>query len=536
MPIRPIARTNPTQLSMRVSPQENLQVLAAGRVNGGMVTVIDSADLQNTQLSLAKNVTVRYDKTSRRPGFSEISVAPPDSAKVLMYVPIVRFDGSVSVFRFTKDDLHLQGASSWTQLTTAGALVGGVNDRFNFTAVDDRFFFSNNGANNIQEIDFGTLSYDDIGTGLEYRYITSFYDRVIAANYGYSGAENPIQIAWSGERNFTEFDPLVDISAGSTVLIESQADYADEITGIYGFATQMLIVRKFSLWGATKQPVATNPFFFYTAVPNIGSDAPYSIQQIPNGLIWYDKRTSMVYEYLIGQAAPTPVGPTVSKTITANVGDPRTIFSSYDPLEDEYILCVPSSSSTIVRCWIYNRRTQAWSYDEYDSASYVINTAFAESSLKINDLVGKIDNLVGKIDDLSPSVEGTSRFIGFTDGRICKVNPLDTTDDGATYETEIVSKTFALPTIDHYVGRLRLEYQPKTAGSFTAYYSKDDGNTWTAYKTVTFNSADVGKRKLAAFTKNLKCRQYTWKLQSSSGIFDLLGYEVHVYPGAVSDQ
>lgn len=531
MPIRPIARTVQPKLSTRVSPQESLTLFESGRINGGMVTVIDSADLEPNQATVAKNVTVRYDKTARRPGYTLLNVSRPNSNKVMLYVPVARFDRSISILRFTPSTVHLQGSSSWTQLT--GTLAGTNSDRFNFTAVDDRFFFSNNGKNNIKEVDFSAGSFADIATDLEYRYITSFYDRLVALNYGRSGSENPILVAWSGERNYTEFDPLVDISAGSTPLIESQADYADEITGGYGFASQMLILRKFSLWGATKQPVATSPFFFATLVPNIGSDAPYSVQQIPNGLIWYDKRTSMVYEYLIGQQAPTPVGVQVNTTITAMVSDPKDIFSSYDPLEDEYMLALPTQS-TVVRVWIYNRRTKAWSYDEYDNLSSITNTAFNSSSLKINDLVGKINDLVGKIDGLSPSVEATSRFFGFSTGNIAKVNPLDDKDEITPCSMELQSKTYTMPVVDYYVGQFRLDYQPRTAGSFTVSYSKDAGDTWTEYRTVTFSATDVGKRKLATFSKNLKCRQFTWKVESSGGICDLIGYEIHVYPGAVS--
>lgn len=517
---------------MRATPQEQLTLFEEGRINGGMVSVIDSADLKPNQLQEAKNVTVRYDRTSRRPGYTYINLAKPDSNRILMYIPIARFGGSVSVFRFTRSDIYLQGSANWTKFN--GTLAGGNNDRFNFTAVDDRFFFTNNGKNNIKELNFNTLSFADIDTQLEYRYLTSFYDRLVAANYGASGAENPILIAWSGERNFTQFDPLIDISAGSTPLIESQADYADEITGIFGFAAQMLIIRKFSLWGVTKQPVATAPFFFYTAVPNIGSDAPNSVQKIPNGLMWYDKRTSMVYEYLIGQQQPAEVGTAVINAIAEMVNDPSQIFSSYDPLEDEYMLAVPSGVSDVIRVWTYNRRTKAWWYDEYTKLSTITNAAFRTSTIKIDDLVGKIDNLVGTIDELSPSVENTTRFLGFDNGHIGHVEPLDDTDVGTPTEMSIISKTYKMPVVDMYVGQFRVEYQPLFAGEFTVSYSKDGGETFTEYKTTRFTTADVGKRKLATYTKNINCRQFTWKLTSSAGIFDLLNYEVHVYPGAVS--
>lgn len=531
MAIRPVARTIHPKVGMRPTPQENLTLFQSGRMNGGMVTVIDSSDLEDNQLVDAKNVTIRYDKTTRRPGYSPISVSRPNASKVLLYVPIVRFDGSVSILRFTSSTVHLQGQTNWTQLS--GTLAGGDKDRFNFTAIDDRFFFTNNGKNNIKELSFSGNTFDDIDTGVEYRYITSFYDRLVAANYGAAGSENPILVAWSGERNFDEFDPLVDISAGSNPLIESQADFADEITGIFGFATQMLIIRKFSLWGASKQPIATRPFFFYTAVPNIGSDAPNSVQQIPNGLIWYDKRTSMVYEYQIGQQAPTPVGIPVNTTITAQVSNPQEVYSSYDPLEDEYMLAIPTQS-TVIRVWIYNRRTKAWSYDEYNGLSTITNASFKASSFKINDLVGKINDLVGKIDELSPSVEATARFLGFNSGDVMEVSPLTNVDEITPCEMSIVSKTFTMPVVDYYVGQLRLEYQPRLAGNFNVYFSKDGGVTFTLYKRVEFDSSTIGLRKLATFTKNIKCRQYTWMITSSDGLCDFIGFEVHVYPGAVS--
>src|SRR6266702_5725619 len=46
------------------------QLWAEAKVNGGMVTSIDPADIPEAALTLAKNTRVRYDKTSRRFGFS----------------------------------------------------------------------------------------------------------------------------------------------------------------------------------------------------------------------------------------------------------------------------------------------------------------------------------------------------------------------------------------------------------------------------------------------------------------------------------
>ena len=514
--------------------REEEQTILEARINGGMVTSIDQADIENNQFAELKNVTVRYDKTSRRFGSATFTPAAPDANKILLLTPFARFSGVVSLNRLTASSVYSGTSTLWNAVV--GVLSGGTNDRFSTAIANDRFFFANNGADYIQELNPTALTHARAGNAPKYRYITTFNNRIIGANLADAVSPNSVQIGWSGDLAFTEWDPLVDLSAGSTPLVDSPTGYADPITGIFGFTETGLLLRERSLYGISKQPIATSPFNFFAIAPSIGCDCPYSAVSIRNGIAWFDLRTGSVYSYTIGTPEPQQIGFPVEKTIVDQVANTATVFASYNTVHDEYTLCLPSETSTLVRMWTYNFRTKAWSYDEQSNISALSNIDYNSSTLVIDDLVGTIDSLTGMIDALSNNIAIASRFYGKTNGVITIENVLEDDDAGMAYTTSIVSKTFQIPRRLGYVNRLRIEYTPRLAGAFTAYYSKDGGLTWNTYKTITWDSDDVGSRKLATFNKHLKCDQYTWKIESASGLFDLLEYEVHAITGAADSR
>lgn len=503
----------------RYSEQED--TLVEARINGGMVTSIDSADIQNNQFVDLKNVHVRYDKTSRRHGLIKFTPLKPNNNRVLLFTAYERFDKSVTLMRFTSSTIHSGSLSAWTPVV--GVLNGSNEDRFTTSIANDRMFFANNGADPIQEIN--GLVFAQAGNAPNYRYLTSFNNRLVAANLA-GAPNNPIKIGWSGNLNFTEWDTGVDPSAGFQILIDSPTDYADDITGIFGFTDEALILRERSLWRMTKQPAASSPFAFSIVAPGIGCDSPYSAISIRNGIAWFDFRTGTVYAYTANMAEPEPIGRPIENTLIEQVVDVSKIFAGYNTVTDEYSLAIPNAASESVRIWTYNFRTRAWWCDEYDNISSVNNIDYSSATLVIDDLVGTIDSLVGTIDSLVNNAAIASRFFGRPTGEIMIQSKNADTDDGVAYNTQIISKTFSIPRRATYISKLRIEFQPLKAGSFSVYYSKDGGLTWVLYKVVSWS--DLSKRKLATFTKNLRCDLFTWKLVSTSGLWDLLEYEASI--------
>lgn len=512
------------------------------RVNQGMVTMLDPADIEPGALQLAQNARCRFDRTQRRPGTVLMTPTKPNSNPVIGLFFFKKNNGNTYYFRFTRNSVHSRTAT-WDAFSAGvgGSLLGTDTDYFQGAVVLDRFVFANNGVDVLQELDVTASEYIKLGNAPEYRYITGFFNRVIGANLQGS-VPNAAQIGWSGDGNIDEWDPLVDETAGSTPLVESPGDLGDDISGIFGFTNVLAILREQSIWLATKQPIPTFPFNPYAAFPGVGCNAPYSACVTQNGLTWADRRSATVWHYTPGNA-PEPIGRPIEKTLMDAIDDPDLIFASYDPIQNEYTVCIPQATGTTVVAWTYNFRTQAWTKDLYEGISIISDADLSSAVLPIDALPGIIDSLTGDINSLGPGdAVVPTRAFGRTDGEIivqdddAVVDPAFAGSSGA-YETILLSKSFTIPTDDVYVAEIRIEVVPLAGGQITLRYSKDGGVTLASpSKTKLFGGDTLGKPKLFTWTRQIKCRRFAWQLSASAGQFNVIGYEVHVYKGGESSK
>lgn len=497
------------------------------RLNGGMNTYIDSADLPTNMFTELTNASFRGDTTGRARGTIEHGPDEPNTDPILLYTNFLRFNGNSVYLRFTKDKIYRQGESDWTEITPADdpfSMSEGLRPKF--TTMNDRFFFTpQNGP--IMEIDFENNTYAPLGNAESYKYITGFFNRIVGANLYHATSPNPTLIGWSGDVNFDEWDPFVDISAGSTPLLEAATDFADPITGLFGFAATMLILRERSLWTATKRGVASSPFIFQASFPNVGCDTPGSAAQRKNGIVWYDHRSNQVYSYTIGER-PEPIGNAVKYDILRRITDKDLIQGGFDPILNEYHLVIPSTSSTLSYIFVFSFETNAWRQRTLNNCFGMYGMDGQGSGLVIDELKGTIDNLLGVIDDLGVEFNAlpSSVFYGLDNGKITVEAVATDTDLDAELLFEAVSKMFTFPTDDISVSRLHMEIECIAQGHITLQYSKDAGKTWKTYKTVTWDETDVGTRKRIICTKHIRSRQYMWKLTSSAGAFNLLEYSI----------
>lgn len=509
-----------------------MQLLASARPNEGMVTDLDSTDISNESFQDLKNTRVRLDKTSRRLGTVLWTPTKPDSNKVLLIAVWKKNDGTKFIIRFTPTTINRRGVGTWTLLTTGTALTGGANDRFQAVTIIDEFCFTN-GVDRIYKLNTGASTYDVIASAPKAKYITGFSNRLIAANYNVDGG-NPAagaDIGWSGDKNITVFDPLVDPSAGRSPLLESTSDLGDFITGVFGDKNVMIVLREQSIWLATKNPSASNPFNFQAVVPGLGCNAPYTAKVVPGGLVFYDAKSGAVWIYPVGGSPERISFGKVEKEISRGITDPNLLFSSFAAKNLEFELCAPVTGSTLVKKWIYGLTTKAWSYDEVDNLTSISDPDYAAPQLAIDDLQGTIDQLVGTIDSLvAASIVTTSHLIGKSDGTILEEDKDATTDNGVSFTTDFVSKDYKLPVVSANVAQMRFEYECEKAGTLTLSYSVDKGKSYKTAKSVTMK---IGSRQLLLFSKNIRARQIRWKLSSSNGLWSLLDYEIHYYPGGV---
>lgn len=506
------------------APKETL--FAEAQVNKGVITDIDPDDIPNGALQRGLNAFVRKDRTLRRHGGVLLTPTKPDGLTVLGLKAFITKAGSAFAYRFTRSSIFSRQASTWNEITGTG-LNGTNEDRIRLVNVLDKAIFANNGADEIQLIDHNAETYAQLGNAPNYRYITGFYNRAVGAALRDT---SEVQVGWSADGVITEWDPNVNNKAGFSDILESPSDLSDPITGIFAFTNVMVLMRQQSIWQVTKQPIPTNPFYFYAAFPGIGSDCPDTIAVVPNGLAWLDIRTGTVWLYTPG-TAPVPIGRPVESNIIKGVDDPRMCFGSYDGKNAEYTICIPRASSTLVTTWTYNFRTQAWAEGEYDGISSLddISLSNAGGGLTIDELVGTIDQLLGTIDELSPSsVTLNSRVFGRTDGELVLQDEIAQTDAGRAYHTEIISKSFSIPKDDVYVCALTIEFIKRGDGSIRIYQSKNGGDDWTLYRTVANDYLTLEKRQIVNIKKPVRARKYAWKIEADDGLFDILSFQVKV--------
>lgn len=494
-------------------------------MEGGMVTVYDPPNLQNNQFVIQKNYKTFFDHIIKRYGTTLFIPTKPNSSVVLAFVAYAANDGSVKLVRFTPATIYAASTSSWTAVTGT-PLTGGVNDRFNVVNLGDFLYSSNNGIDVIQKIDLSANTYAPLGNAPAYRYITGFGDRLVGANLQ-GGSPNPIQVGWSGNLNYPEWNPATDNTAGFTPLTDSDSDLADFITGIVGFDDVMIITRERSIWEATKTGNPTQPFYFRNRVPGIGADCPYSIARLPSALAFSDTRTKDVYIYSV-TGEITPIGKPIRTDLFSSVTSPENVFASYNTNTKEYTICTMNTTSTVVRAWTYSLETKGWWFDEYTNITAISDIDYNSAAISIDDLLGTIDQLLGTIDGLSPSTAQVTRFFGFNTGEIAYADPSSDADWNGAVNSELFSKEFRIPALDTMVASLRFEYTPETPGTFLVEYSINGGISFRTARVETFTTADVNYNKLFAYDKQIKARRFMWRITSTTGLASTFTYELWI--------
>lgn len=540
---RSIQQWSGGEVSLR-KPNIELEKLVSARVNKGMITAIDSADIPIEALQYAKNAKVIFDKTSRRDGCSAFGPTKPNSNVVLKMASIKHPDGTGHTYRFTPTTIHDLQSGVWNPITETVPLIGTNSDRIQIANLFDIIAFTNNGMNDLQWIDSTSDASDDLIENLssdlpnaEFRYCTGFFNRVVLAALR---EENEVLLAWTGEygskgtakHGFEDLDPLVNETSGFSPLIDSPGDLSDFIKGIFGISSILIILRERSIWLGTKQASATNPFNANPVIPGIGCDSPYSAKITSIGLCWFDRRTRTVYQYVPG-STPEPIGRPIERNIINNISDPDLIFAIYDPREDVYSVCIPSVGSNIVQVWsCYFRADMAWTYNEYENLSSFDEVELLTGSTSIDDLLGTIDNLIGDIDDLSPvSQAEPQRVFGFTNGDLAIPDPNSEVDiNNTTFQTILGSKAFVMPSSDIYVCNVVIEYEMQILGTLQLWYAADGGvdpiNSFILADF--FTPSVVGKPQIINLRKVVHSRRFAWQIRATSGKFDILGYEVWV--------
>lgn len=508
------------------------QMLATAMLNKGMVSDIDATVIDPEALSYAKNARIRFDKTLRRSGYIPLTPSAPSVHPVKKLLQVVYEPTRSYLIRITNtDSAYSLNGDAWVAIAAGGL----SSSKFISAAIVSGNVIIADGEDPLQIIDLTAATMSDLSTtSIRAKYVTGFAERVIGANTGDS-AEQQSNIAWSGTRNITIFDGAVDPTAGAQPLIYSSAVSVDPITGVFGLSSVMIIMRKESIWAATKQPIARNPFNFFPTVGNIGCDCPGSIQLANAGVYFYSQKNHSAFFYTPGMEEPVNISEgKVTKLLS--VVDPDKIVSGYnnsDEIGGEYYLGFIQADGTL-KLWVYNEGTKGWAFDEYANATCTAVIDQLSAYTEFEDLTGVFSALSGSFEDLSVTPTATSRLmIGYSNGDILVEDPTDDDDNEVAYETIIQSKEFSIPKVDQLFTRIRVDYEAVVNGSIIIEYSKNGGQTWTTAKTVSTDATDTNTQFIK-FSKGIKSRTLMWRIRTSTGLTNFLRHEIYVTPSGES--
>jgi len=501
-----------------------LRPFIESRVNKGMISQFDPADIDSGALQEAKNASIRQDKTSKRYGNWLMSPFKPDGETVLKIAYFRQDNGNSYTIRFTNLGVHLLIGNAWSAVT--GALTGGINDRFNTLVAFNKFIFSNNGADSIRIVDTDLGVVSTLGNAPEYRFITAINDRIVGAALR---GDNEVQVGWSatGVTGISEWDPAVNEEAGYSPLVTSPSDFSDYITGLFNFNNELVILRERSIWLGTPQPIPQAPFYFRDAGLNVGCNVPFSIQLTEFGLVWLDTRTQAIWVLVPGQGKQAISTPIESR-LFGSIGNKELIFSGYNGKAHEYTLYVPQTSSSIVIGWTYNFQTQAWTYHIYSNVSSADEVELSFGALSADQLGDiPVDSLTGTADALSPNIiQPSVKVLGLKTGELWLENQTATLDDTLAIDFSLTSKIFTLPRLDIYVAEVRIEVEAYAgSGDILLEYYKD--GRWNNEKV--FSVTELGIPRIFKRVRSVKARRFAFRISSSTVSFSLVSYEVYVY-------
>jgi hypothetical protein len=506
-------------IDLRIPPPIPEEMLNVDVVDpsGGMDTESDDRDVADNGFTLQKGFTYYKNNLIGNPTLWGTGAAPIDANKVLGVFGVTRFSGTLFLYRFTPSTVNLLTGVLTALVGTPQvgvALAGGVYDRFQLITSNDRVFFNNHGANVLMEINTGANTYAAAGNAREYRYYTVANRRIIGANLRGVGP-NPIEIAGSGNLNFTEWNPLVDISAFQGSLVDSEKDTVDEITGLNAVGDNLIIMRSRSLWIGVPQPIASTPFQFIKRISELGCNVPFSFQKgDQDTFFWVDIFTENVWMYKFPDEKATMIGTKIKKGLIGSITDPRYVYSNYDPVRRIYEIGVENPVGTFNKIWQYHLDTGSWSYMEIANGSFLGSTSYGTLSGTWDGASGSWDSASGTWDGASVTIPRSVKFEGRTTGSI---GYFDDDSGIGSFPMELESKAFDLRT--HYIHfrELEIKLRHRTPYQSLQIYTSKDGGNWVLQKTYPAGTALPNTDQVIIFRKNIRAKKLKWRVYITGG-------------------
>ncbi len=455
---------------------ENNAIEIATSLKGGFVSTLDPMDVGDENSISQINIRNLHGGLYTRTGNSKYSLAKPNALPIIYLSGGSTTSSAEFVHRHTATTLHKSNGFAWIAVTGA-AFTPGVTKIRSLNNPLLGYVFAN-GLDFIQVADYTGITYARLGNAPVAQYLASYGNRYIAAD--------STTLYWSGDLNYTEWNPLVDISAGSSVLADNSSDVSDGISEIIVVGSNLVVLKQRSIWIGTLQASASNPFYFRKAIDNIGCDCPNTVTKIPDGLVFADVRTQSVYVLQVkdGNVSLNVISTVVYNNILPPVG---LGYGAYDTNTSEY------------RLWKSLKTTYLYS--------------FLESGWSQNDLAAGLANnitFIGNFVDAGAS--SAKKYFGMSDGEILVENPAVFLDDGQVYTGSLSSKVFKARSINKklLMAQLSIAFRDNVAGTLVLRVLDGDTSVQKAIKTITCTGNFV--RRTCAIKKVISARTLYWTL------------------------
>lgn len=526
----PIYRTVPPSRHHPGNRYEKIPVDQIGVEDmlGGMVTTRARTQQPPNSGLVVRNARVRDYWLGRRPGTADY-ITKPDSNPVLKVLTVYLPGNRRFLVRVTDSSMYsAQSIDGWQTLTGSGLTGSARMTHVQFLG----YLFLAGAHHRIMKVDLDANTYEEIEGAPRARFITSFADRVVAANI-LPETTGATKIQWSGNAEPFEWDPLENESAGEENLISSPSDTGDDISGIFALTEQMVILRERSFWIATRQPIAYAPFRFTPLSTNQGCDLPYSACRVENGVIWADYRTKAVWYWVPG-GGPQRLSEPIDDVLYEDLANLTWAEGAYDPFNREYHLGLSTSPSSneLTKIWVFNFETASWTYDDSPTVTTIGQVAGLDSVVMIDDLVGTIDaqnpTPDGVIDDWETAgVITTGVLKGTSTGEVLHQSyDYDNDWDDTAFEFEFQSPNVGSSLYRRTIQDLMVTVEAPVSGSATLEESNDE-TTWKNQKVVTITGS-TAQQRIGLPRRQISGNELYWRIKTSAPQIRLRSYWLRV--------
>lgn len=267
-------------------------------------------------------------------------------------------------FTTTQAQYYDWGLGGWLNVSgITPNLSGGLDNYFQWTGYGDSILFVN-GKDGLYRIALTgapppVTKITTTGAPATPRFVTTFGGRVIVSNL----ASAPSRVQWSVKNSYTDWSG---IGSGYDDLISTPGGAIDTTYGIYPINdAQALVVRSNSIWLMSLTGDANVPHRFSQLYSNFGCEDPYSIVQVPGGIVGLFRDNV----YFVNETTINPLGDSIKTLFRLSHNDnplgrqsTSQVVGAYDPDVHEYRLLLKAPGEYVLR---YGMTSQRWTSDFY---------------------------------------------------------------------------------------------------------------------------------------------------------------------------